>query len=465
MKKLITIIFCGATLIGASGCNKYLEIVPRGDKVPQTLADYRGLIEHSDAHVIDYSVHATLVNDWRLLPASQTAVNLTTVNYNWQENVDRTQFIQTDAGYSSAYKNIFITNVVINNVPGATTGTDAEKAALIAQAKVARAINYFYLITTYAKTYDAKTAATDPGVIINVAEEMEQKLSQSTVQQVYDFMIKDLTEAIPALPDMGANPMMAGKGAAYAMLMRIYLFQQKYREAEEMADKALAMNNKLFDYVKYYNDNKTAADGTSPSLGLAKYEFNNPENYYFNYGGSIVKNQGFYASLLLPSDSADYEPGDARFKINFVGRVLSNMRVFTQRRMDDVNSGGIRTPEVYYAKAECLARAGKYAEAMETLNTVRRKRIITSFYKDLTAATEAEAIALIRRESRAEYRGYGNNYLDIRRFNNDPVYKATITKVEGTATYSIGPDSHLWILPFSQTSIAYGEGRLVQNSH
>ncbi|SHK94524.1 SusD family protein [Chitinophaga jiangningensis] len=465
MRKLITTIFCGAVLIGASSCNKYLEIVPRGDKIPQTLLDYRGLIESGDAHVIDYSVHAGLVNDWRLLPTSQTAVNLGTVNYNWQESIDRTQFIQTDAGYSSAYKNIFISNVVINNVPGATTGTDAEKATLIAQARVARAISYFYLINTYAKTYDAKTAATDPGVIINVAEEMEQTLTQSTVQQVYDFMLKDLNESLPALPNMGANPMMAGKGTAYALLTKIYMFQQKYKEAEEMADKALEMNSQLFDYVKYYTDNKTVADGTSPSIGLTKYEFNNPENYYFNYGGTIVKNQGFYASLLLPTDSATYEPGDARFKINFVGRTLSNMRVFTQRRMDDVNSGGIRTPEIYYAKAECLARSGKYAEAMEKLNTVRRKRIIASFYKDLTAATEAEAIALIRKESRNEYRGYGNNYLDNRRFNNDPVYRAPITKTENGATYTITPDSHLWIFPFSQTSIAYGEGRLVQNSH
>lgn len=55
----------------------------------------------------------------------------------------------------------------------------------------------------------------------------------------------------------------------------------------------------------------------------------------------------------------------------------------------------MRSPEMYYIKAECLARKGGEAnirEAMELVNKVRKTRILLEFYQDWTAATTKEAV-------------------------------------------------------------------------
>lgn len=463
MKRIIHFILCGLVITGTISCKKYLEIVPKGQKIPQSFEDYKALVENAKAHSFDYDNQNQVANDFYLIANGQATLNLTSINFNWQETQDRLQYTSDDAGYNGAYTGIFIYNVLVNNVQNATTGTQADKDRLIAQARVGRSMLYFYLITSYAKMYDPATAATDPGVFLNTSDNMEASMKQVSVKEMYEFILKDLNAAMPYLPVHPDNPYFSGKGAGYALLSRIHLFMKDYASAASFAEEALKQNSELFDYVNYYNENKVLADGTSPSINIPKYEFRNPENYNFHYGSSYMQVQGMYISMLRESDSAQYDKGDARFKVNFTKRAFGLETIWTYRRRDDVNAAGLRTPEMYYVKAECLARAGKIAEAMNVLNTVRRKRILPEFYADVTATDLAGAIALIRRELKCEYRGTGLVYLDLRRFNNDPQFRATITKQEGDKTYSITPDSHLWIMPFSLNAMAYGEG-LIQNS-
>lgn len=464
MKRIIHFILCGAVMTGTISCKKYLEIVPKGQKIPQSLADYKALLESKDAHTFEYNNQNMVANDFYLPNASHVAFNLGAINFNWQEDKDRMQFLNDDGGYNAAYKGVFLSNVLINNVPAATGGTPAEKARLVAQAKLSRSMFYFYLITSYAKMYNPQTAAQDPGVLLNTTDNMETKLKQASVKDVYSFILEDAFNALPDLPVTAEDAFFSNKGAGYAFLSRVHLFMQDYVKAASFADSALKQNNALFDYVKYYNENKVIVDGNSPSINIPKFEFKNPENYIFHFGGQFLQMQGFYISMLRDSDSAQYDKGDARFKVNYVSRDFGLEKVWSYRRMDDVNGGGIRTPEMYYIKAECLARSGKVQEAMEVLNTVRRKRIMPAYYTDVTAADMKEAIAQIRREKKNEYRGTGLVYLDLRRFNNDPQFKAPITKMEGDKTYTITPDSHLWIMPFSVLAVAYSDGALVQNS-
>jgi hypothetical protein len=463
MKRMIQFILCGVVLTGAISCKKYLDIVPKGQKIPQSFEDYKALVESADGHMFEYESQNQVANDFYIVNSQQSAVTLANLNYNWQEDKERMQFLNVDRGYNAAYKGIFMYNVLINNIATATTGSAADKARLAAQAKIGRSMLYFYLVTSYAKMYDAATAAQDRGVLLNTADNMSASLKQLSVKEIYDFILNDIHEALPALPENAEDPLFANKAAGFAFLSRVNLFMKNYDQAAVYADSALKRNNALFDYVAYYNQNKVLADGTSPSINIPRFEFKSPENYIFHYGGEAVKRQGFYICMLRPSDSTQYDRGDARFKVNYA-LVNFGEKILAYRRMDDVNGGGIRTPEMYYTKAECLARAGKLAEAMEALNTVRRKRIIPELYSDVTAKDLPEAMALIRRELKCEYRGTGLVYLTLRRLNNDSQFRATITKTEGSKTYSITPDSRIWIMPFSATAVNYSNGLLIQNS-
>ncbi|NLR65454.1 RagB/SusD family nutrient uptake outer membrane protein [Chitinophaga varians] len=465
MKKILPFVLGGSLMIGAAGCKKYLEIVPKGEKVPQTLADYKPLMESKAVHTFDYTNQILVANEFYTPLQQQVSINLTNINFNWQEDKSRAELIVDDAAYNGAYAGIFIYNTLVNKVPDATTGSAAEKAQLVAQARIGRSMLYFYLITSYAKMYDAATAGTDPGVPFNISGDTEDQPKQLSVQQIYDFILKDVNAALPDLPKVAENGYYASKGAGYAFLSRVHLFMKNYSEAASFADLALAENSALFDYIGYYNDNKTIFDKPVTSVTVPKFEFTSPENYIFHYGGSIVQNQGFYASSVRYADSAQFDNGDVRRIVNLAPRSLgaNGETIWAYRRTDNVNVGGIRTPEMYYVKAECLARNGKLAEAMAALNTVRRKRILPAVYTDVTAGTAEEAIRLIRRDLLCEYRGTGLPYLTYRRFNNDPQYKATITKMEGTNTYSIKPESLMWIMPFSVKALAYNKS-LQQNS-
>ena len=67
-------------------------------------------------------------------------------------------------------------------------------------------------------------------------------------------------------------------------------------------------------------------------------------------------------------------------------------------------------------KAECLARQGKFQQAMETVNILRAKRIAPGPEVKLSAAKKEEAIAKIL-EERVRELTWGLRWFDIRRLN------------------------------------------------
>jgi len=99
---------------------------------------------------------------------------------------------------------------------------------------------------------------------------------------------------------------------------------------------------------------------------------------------------------------------------------------------------------------------------MDVLNALRRKRITASSYTPLTAATEAQAIAYIQKVSKIEYLFTNKNFINIKRWNTEDAYKQTITRTVNGQTFSLPPDSPLWIFPFPQSGTAYNPN-LTQN--
>src|SRR5258706_3097270 len=88
------------------------------------------------------------------------------------------------------------------------------------------------LINTYGKPYVASTAATDPGwPMITTANVAAMGFKRGTVQEMYDFIIKDLVSAIAVLPAQNASLTRMSKAAAEALLAKAYVFMGKYSNA------------------------------------------------------------------------------------------------------------------------------------------------------------------------------------------------------------------------------------------
>ncbi len=465
MKKniLSILLLLGMTMMFAS-CDKYLNIEPTGKRIPKTLADYEAFLRY------EYGMHRMpiiqanyLLNDAYLTNYYANYYPLYKANYNWEEETDRAYWNNSDEGtYYVAYGAINTCNLILEDVPNTTEGTDKEKAEVMAYARVLRAMNYFNLANYYANTYEASTAASKLSVPLITSSLQDASYHQATIEEIYNFILDDLNAAVPNLPDMGTTILHPGKGAAYAMLARTYLQMMNYDKALENANLALAINDKLIDWVTYYQENKSKIDqeGVYPSLSTP-LGFDSKDCYNFNYGTSS------YASTIdkMPVERSNrFEDGDAYFLSNWKLRTQGAETFYQGMTNGNINFGGMRTVEQYLIKAECLARKGQLQDAMDVLNQVRQTYILPEKYQPLTATTEAEAIQYIRQAKDNQLIFSIVPFVDNRRYNAEGKYPRTFTKEVDGKQVSLTPTSHLWTFPFPQGALDNpGNGSFVQN--
>jgi starch-binding outer membrane protein, SusD/RagB family len=142
--------------------------------------------------------------------------------------------------FSNYYKVIYRCNLVINNFKaGSTTKTQA-----IAEARAFRALTYFDLVTLWgpvplvATVLDSKTAAQPNGKIT----------------EIWALIEADLTDAISVLPvrSMQTSITHFSKGAAQAILGKVYLFESKYAQATTQFTSVIQSNeySLITDYSK-----------------------------------------------------------------------------------------------------------------------------------------------------------------------------------------------------------------------
>ena len=469
MKHVIYIymLVCGLVF---SSCNDYLDIVPKGNKIPSTLADYEALLR--DEYAIGQTSISNalyLLNDYYVTVSNLNSPTLTRANYMWDETADRILLNNADEStYYQLYAAISSCNLIVENVPSATEATDAERAEVIAYAKVIRSLCYFVLANYYADTYDAATAGEKLSVPLITSANINAPSQQVTIQAIYDFIIQGVQEAIDGgLPEQSMTVLHPNLGAAYALLARVYLQMQNYSEALSYANLALGQNDQLYDWNAYYDEHRSTIENPEDYTGLpTPTDYSYVENYYFRCGNgspNYTTNE-----LNIPVERAErFEEGDARF--------LSRWKLYSQNQdtyyrgvgNGYFNWGGLTTTEVYLIKAECQARlvqGGDFTEAMNTLNAVRQTRIRPEVYQPLTASTLTEAIELIRRTKDNELIFSIVPFADARRFNQEGTYARTMTKTYEGETYTLRPDSHLWTMPFPAGAINNpGNGSIQQN--
>ena len=465
-RNIFSIILLLGMMMGLTSCDDYLNIEPKGKRIPQTLADYEAFLRYEyGTHRMPILQTCYLLNDEYLTNSYASYYPMYKANYNWEEETDRAYYNDADeSAYYVAYGTINTCNLILEDVPNATEGTDKEKAEVMAYAKVLRAMNYFNLANYYANTYEAGSAATKLSVPLITSSLQDAAYHQATIQEIYDFILKDLDEALSDLPDMGTTILHPGKGAAYAMLARTYMQMMNYDKALEYADKALAINDKLVDWVAFYNDNKSKIDqeGVYPSLATP-LGFDSKDCYNFNF----ADNSSNYASSIyrMPVQRAEgFEEGDAYFLSNWKLRTVGAETYYQGITNGFINLAGMRAVEQYLIKAECLARKNQLSDAMDILNQVRQTYILPEKYQPLTASTEAEAIQYIRQAKGNQLIFSIVPFCDARRYNAEQTYARTLTKVVDGKQVSLTPTSHLWTFPFPQGAIENpGNGSFVQN--
>ncbi len=173
------------------GCSDFLDIKPKGRDVPETVDHYNGLFNNNSFMDMG-DLYYRYMSDELMVPEGsfEDMTLLAQRAYRWEANI----FEENTAAdeFNTMYNHIYTYNLIAENVMDAEGGTEQEKKALLAEARVLRAYYYMMLAQWFGKPYNESTAEQDLCVpIVTEAYSSATDFERNTVAEVYRFIIEE----------------------------------------------------------------------------------------------------------------------------------------------------------------------------------------------------------------------------------------------------------------------------------
>ncbi|MFC0777007.1 RagB/SusD family nutrient uptake outer membrane protein [Flavobacterium sp. HJSW_4] len=446
-------------LLTVSSCEDYTDITPKGALVIETADQFHEMVSLPNRGYPVNNFQYLSDDQWiREANVIGRTPNIDIINFTFDENNDRVSLMKTSSFYNQAYTYINRWNTIISLVDQAKGQQDIKQLAK-AEAKIYRAYDHFLLVNTYAKAYDPQTAASDGGICIMDKFDLEAQPEKATVSQVYEFIQKDIEQAIPFLQEKPLDVYHPSLAFAYAFKAKVHLFKREIAQAKQAAEKSLSLNNQIFDMVAYKVQGGPAV--------FAVPAANNVEVLSYMYMTGYNEMNFAQSSIISPELRILFGTDDARFNLFFNSTSATNLDQgsntaywATQYTRYFYSTVGMKTTEVYLMLAECYAREDKFNEAVNVLNTIRAKRILSGTINLQVPTTRKETMELVVNERRKELLLGFNRFFDLKRLNNESEYAKTITRIFPLVnktvpqkTYTLHPNSRLYIVPFPLSAL------------
>ena len=348
------------------------------------------------------------------------------------------------SAWQGGYRTIYQANLFLKGfAPNASLVSQAKADQYVGEAKFIRALCYFELVNLWAQPYNFTADASHPGVpLVLVAADdpfaPSNQLPRATVKQVYDQMESDLLDAeakLPATaPDAFTRVARATKGAARALLARLYLYKGDYTKANQYAD--LVINSNVYSL----NANPQTTFRTP---------YTTPESI-FSVAMSGSDNPNTNNSL-----GQHYNPrarGDIAISVDYINLMDTTVDLRYKNLVEKYNGSFwttkyaglttdyvpvLRYAEVLLTKAEALARLGTGVDptALALLTQVRNR----SNGGALTITTKQQLIDAILKERRIELAFEGQGSFEFQRNKLDLPAHSTVPLQPWGSNYRILP--------------------------
>ena len=459
MKKIYSIIAIALVALSASSCVKdFLDLKPRGKEIASTYDHYLGMLNHTtlvsfSGTFVFQNLGEELINNTQSmtqLDTRQGEPGLLAFKYDSNPYIGDVSSAEWDTTYARIYRY----NVIIAEVMDAEGGTEEQKKEILAEARVQRAYMHFLASLMFTKPYTESTAATDLSVpIVLKANTMDsEKYTRSTTKELYDWMIKEIKESIPDLPIGEKGVTRVYKGAANALLGRIYMQKGDYTSALAVLKDAKDQINEIgaYKFLDY------RASGSSWLGGKTYYK-----SYPHFYTSSECVCAHYYSIYNLVSDTAvpylglksdfvsQYVDGDLRGKLVTKHAATGLDRPVGRQEQNFM----LELPDLYMMLAECEARVGSVDNAKNLMTEYRKTRFTTDALAAIpsTVDTKDKLIQFIVNERVLEYPGWGMSVIDMKRLWNDPLFaekKAKYVHETGDGTFTAAAEDQLtWKIP------------------
>jgi len=241
--------------------------------------------------------------------------------------------------YRSQYQGIARCNLALQQIPSVSTDDTMNqrlKDRLIGEAKFLRAFYYYRLATVFGSV---------PKVDFVIESAAQWKQPRAPIADIYNLITNDLLDAETKLwkkseyadEDMGR----ATKGAAQAMLLKVYLTLHNTVEAEKWGEKVVnqAENEGEYHLTTNYKDNFTLLGENGPE---SVFEIQYMEDPTSDYGQGFGFTRGTFSVILTRSRSSklgggwgfnkptqnlynEYEAGDPRRDVTILNPTATDI--------------------------------------------------------------------------------------------------------------------------------------------
>jgi hypothetical protein len=474
--KLKNIFICSSLVILiflSSGCaEEFLNFFPE-DKItsaifPENEADIELLLNGVYGHLREHELYNQGLFAFGVLDGA------TPNAFNWGNlsitKIGNGQLSATDGEivnfrWTRCYGIIFRANYLLQEIEKVKLSDEA-KTIYIGEAHFLRGLAYATLVESYGGV----------PIILNAISTQEAKtIARSSAEQTWNQAISDYDVAIKNLQLNAPKVGRATKGAAMAMKMRAYLYQNKFSEVLAIANQIEALgkyslfpsyeglfklaneNNQevIFDiqYIRGENSQGTRLDqftgtGTGSWTRGTRYV---PTEDLVNAYERIDGSPGKYFESKIDRDNP-YEGWDPRLKVTVVvpgayylgfrfpnylypggafnhpgNRIkhISTRKYRVEPMADvppadqsDLNNIVIRYADIILSKAEALIETGgSVDEAIALINRVRTERNDVKMTPLPTGLTRDEVRKKLRHERRIEFALEGIYWMDIKRWH------------------------------------------------
>ncbi|SHL23102.1 Starch-binding associating with outer membrane [Chryseobacterium contaminans] len=428
MKKIFLSI---ALLSLASSCNDYLDIKQEGYK------EAASFFKTQDDAIQATSAIYSFLRSWENsafpyqfvfgVPADDVVKGSNPGDASFINEYDNFTFTVSNEGirgyWIGQWQGLNSCNQVITNVPKIDMDS-ALRTRLVAEAKMLRAYLYFNLVRIYG------------GVPIFDGLQSNYKVPRNSVEEVYNFIISDLTSAAEILPqsypasDLGR----VTKGAALGLLSKVYLYKKDWQKAYDTSNQVMAMGYDLdpdFNHVF-----RPSGEFGKESVFEVNCDCIPPLK-----GSQYAEVQGvrdqFGWGFFTPSSALEnaFEPGDIRKELTILrngettpeGDLIAmgdaqsvttyNQKVYVPKALNKSACGYgsiqniriLRFAEILLINAEAANELGNTATATTNLNRVRNRAKLAG----TTASTQAALRTAIWHERRVELAMEGDRFVDL----------------------------------------------------
>lgn len=315
------------------------------------------------------------------------------------------------------------------NLSGLTESEQSDLDEYIAEAYALRAYAHFVLVNIYGHQIkvDGKDFSDNVGIVV-VDEPVEAgaQVSRSTVGDAYKAIESDLNNALSYFDKAGWNNdgiFYMTPTAVYGLLSRVYLYEEKYAECADAAQKALDL--KGISELTYTDAAYKALynGGNSNTESFFALNINTTDNWSANSCGNLWTTYCYSPSPYLQSLMTE---NDVRRSVwEWASNNTPSTPYFGGGKFGAFGLGGntayatnylINAPEMFLNMAEAYLKLGQADKARESLLVVAKRNPDIASVEDLPQASE-ELFSFLKDERARELFQEGFRLYDLRRWD------------------------------------------------